>query len=42
MSIAVDPIRVIDTPTRLIHGPGSLARLAEAVAELGVRRPMLV
>lgn len=42
MSIAVDPIRVIDTPTRLIHGPGSLARLVEAVAELGVRRPMLV
>jgi len=42
MPIALDPIRVIDTPTRLIHGPGPRARLAEAVAGLGVRRTMLV
>ena len=29
-------------PTRLIHGPGALARLGETLRELGVTRPLLV
>jgi choline dehydrogenase len=42
MSVDVDPVRIIETPTRLVHGPGALDRLAEVVAELGVERPLLV
>jgi choline dehydrogenase len=29
-------------PTRIVHGPGSVAALGELVAELGVSRPLLV
>ena len=42
MSIDVETVRTIDTPTRLVHGPGALARLGELVAGLGVSRPLLV
>ena len=42
MSVEVDPVRSIDTPTRLVHGPGALARLGEVTAGLGVSRPLLV
>jgi choline dehydrogenase len=42
MSVEIDPVRVIDTPTQLVHGAGALARLGEVVACLGVRRPLLV
>ena len=42
MSVDVDPVRVIDTPTQLVHGAGALARLGEVVACLGVSRPLLV
>jgi len=42
MSVDVDPVRIIDTPTQLVHGPGALARLGELVAGLGVSRPLLV
>ncbi len=42
MSIDVETVRTIDTPTRLVHGPGALARLGELVAGLGVSRPLVV
>jgi choline dehydrogenase len=42
MSIEVETVRTIDTPTRLVHGPGALARLGELVAGLGVSRPLVV
>jgi choline dehydrogenase len=42
MTVAVDPIRSVEVPTRMVHGPGSIARLRGLTAELGVRRPMLV
>ena len=42
MSVDVDSVRVIDTPTRLVHGPGAVARLGELVAGLGVTRPLVV
>jgi len=42
MSADVDSIRTIDTPTRLVHGPGAMARLGELVAGFGVARPLLV
>jgi choline dehydrogenase len=42
MSVDLDPIRIIDTPTRLVHGAGALDRLGEQLAELGVTRPLLV
>jgi choline dehydrogenase len=42
MSVDVDLVRTIDTPTRLVHGPGALARLSELVAELEISRPLLV
>jgi choline dehydrogenase len=32
----------VEVPTRLVHGAGALARLAEELAELGVTKPMLV
>jgi choline dehydrogenase len=40
--VEVDVVRAVEVPTRLVHGPGALARLGEALAELGVTRPMLV
>jgi choline dehydrogenase len=42
MTVDVDLVRIIDTPTQLVHGPGALSRLADVVACLGVRRPLLV
>jgi choline dehydrogenase len=42
MSADVAPVRTIDTPTRLVHGIGAIARLAEVTAGLGVSRPLLV
>ncbi|MGZ8634072.1 MAG: iron-containing alcohol dehydrogenase [Solirubrobacteraceae bacterium] len=42
MSVDVDPVRIIDTPTRLVHGPGAVARLGELVAGLDVTRPLVV
>ncbi len=42
MSVDVDLVRIIDTPTQLVHGPGALARLADVVACLDVSRPLLV
>jgi choline dehydrogenase len=42
MTVDVDLVRIIDTPTQLVHGPGALSRLAEVVGCLGMRRPLLV
>jgi choline dehydrogenase len=42
MAVEVETIRAVEVPTRLVHGPGAITRLAELVAELGVTRPMLV
>jgi choline dehydrogenase len=42
MSIEVETVRSVEVPTRLVHGPGALARLGDVVAELGITRPMLV
>ena len=42
MSVEVETVRTVDVPTRIVHGPGSIARLGELLAELGVERPFLV
>jgi choline dehydrogenase len=42
MAVEVETIRAVEVPTRLVHGPGALRRLADVIAELGLRRPMLV
>ena len=42
MSVEVETVRTVEVPTRLVHGPGAVARLGEVVKELGVRRPFLV
>ena len=42
MPLEVDAVRAVEVPTRVVHGPGALARLGEALRELGVTRPLLV
>jgi choline dehydrogenase len=42
MAVELDAVRAVEVPTRLVHGPGALARLGATLAELGVTRPMLV
>jgi choline dehydrogenase len=42
MPVDVETVRAVEVPTRLVHGPGSLTHLADALASLGVMRPMLV
>ena len=42
MSIEVDTVRAVDVPTRIVHGPGAIAKLGDLLAELGVERPFLV
>ena len=42
MPVEVDAVRAVEVPTRLVHGPGALARVGEALATLGVTRPLLV
>ncbi len=42
MPVEVETVRTVEVPTRLVHGPGSLARLGDMLAELGVTRPLLV
>ncbi|MFA4965272.1 MAG: iron-containing alcohol dehydrogenase, partial [Thermoleophilia bacterium] len=37
-----DTIRTVELPTKLIHGPGAVTRLGQTVAELGLRRPLVV
>jgi choline dehydrogenase len=40
--VEVDPVRAVDLPTRLVHGPGAIAGLGDVARELGVGRSMLV
>ena len=42
MPVEVDTVRAVSIPTRLVHGPGAVSRLAVELAQLGVVRPMLV
>jgi len=42
MPVDVDVVRSVELPTRLVHGPGSLAHLPETVRELSITRPLLV
>ena len=42
MPIEVDTVRAVEVPTRLVHGPGAIGQVAEALASLGVERPLLV
>jgi choline dehydrogenase len=42
MPVEVDVVRAVEVPTRIVHGPGALARLGEALRALGVAKPMLV
>ena len=42
MSADVNPIRRVDVPTRLVHGPGAITRLGQVVAEHGLQRPLVV
>jgi choline dehydrogenase len=42
VSVEVETVRTVEVPTRMVHGPGALARLGELVKELGVKRPFLV
>jgi choline dehydrogenase len=42
VSVEVETVRTVDVPTRFVHGPGAIRRLGEVLAELGVRRPLLV
>ena len=41
MTVEVETVRAVEVPTRLVHGPGAVARLGELVGELGVTRPLL-
>ena len=42
MTVQVDTVRSVEVPTRIVHGPGAVARLGELCRELGIRRPLLV
>jgi choline dehydrogenase len=42
LSVQVETVRSVEVPTRMVHGLGSLSRLGELAAELGLRRPLLV
>jgi choline dehydrogenase len=42
VSVEVDTVRSVEVPTRMVHGPGAVARLGELCRELGIRRPLLV
>ncbi len=42
MPVDVDTVRSVEVPTRLVHGPGAIARLGELTRELGVARPLVV
>ena len=42
MAVEVDVVRSVEVPTRMVHGPGALARLGELQRELGIERPLLV
>jgi choline dehydrogenase len=42
VSVQVEAVRAVEVPTRIVHGLGAIGRLGELVADLGLRRPLLV
>jgi len=42
VSVELETVRTVDVPTRIVHGPGAIARLGQLLRELGVERPFLV
>jgi choline dehydrogenase len=42
MAVEVDVVRSVEVPTRMVHGPGAIAALGDALESLGVTRPLLV
>ena len=42
MPVEVDTVRAVSVPTRLVHGPGAVASLADECRALGITKPMLV
>jgi choline dehydrogenase len=42
LPVEIEIVRSVEVPTRLVHGPGAIARLGETMRELGVSRPLLV
>jgi choline dehydrogenase len=42
MTVEVQTVRVVEMPTRIVHGPGAITRLGDLVQELGVQKPLLV
>ena len=42
MPVEVDTVRSVTVPTRLVHGPGAVASLADECRALGITKPMLV
>ena len=42
MPVEVDAVRTVEVPTRLVHGPGAVAHVGEALRSLGVTQPLLV
>ena len=42
MPVEVDVVRAVEVPTRLVHGPGAIASVGDALDSLGVARPLLV
>ena len=42
MGVQVETVRSVEVPTRIVHGAGAIARLAELATELGIARPFLV
>ena len=42
MSVDVEVVRSVEVPTRIVHGPGAVGRLAGLVTELAIERPLVV
>jgi choline dehydrogenase len=42
MAVEVDLVRMLEVPTRLVHGPGAVASLPDTLRDLGVTRPLVV
>jgi len=42
VSVEVDTVRSVEVPTRIVHGPGASARLAELCLELRISKPLVV
>ena len=42
MPVEVDTVRAVTVPTRLVHGPGAVASLADECRALGITKPMLI